>query len=473
MVRMLAAVLAISFTNLSIAQVPEIEWTKAIGGKGNERANGIATDENGNLIVVGRFQSKTLTTDEITLVKNGKDPDDAADAFILKLDSKGKALWALSAGGFGDDHGLSCTSDKEGNIYVTGYFECETLSFGKVSVRNSNFTFGRDSVKYNCDLWLAKFSPEGKCLWMKSAGGEGANGQYGSIALDLQNNVLVSGIAGSLMDFGGGVQLRSEKGGAYVAKYSNDGRLLWAKGSANVQFQGIDTDKESNVYAGGFFEGSVSFDEALVSSNGKTDACLVKYSPAGKVLWVKNFGGDGGEIASCETDNSGNAYLAGLFFSKTIVAGTDTLKNKGMINHFIAKFNQNGNLLWMKSAGGNNGEGPAAATREFHIDQKGNAYCTGSNWSEFTFAGKTIKPVAGSEDILLLRYDKDGNETWGADYGGSGRNAGRGITSDQKGNVFLTGSFDDSQLNIGNQMLFNSGPSDVFIVKYKVRKNQE
>jgi hypothetical protein len=466
MLRMLATVLAIGIANLAIAQVPEIEWTKAIGGKGNERANGISTDDHGNLLVVGRFQSKNLISDGITLVKNAKDPDDAADVFILKLNPKGKTIWAVSAGGFGDDHALSCITDQKGNVYAAGYFESETLSFGKVSVKNSNFTFGRDSVKYNCDLWLAKFSPEGKCIWMKSAGGEGANGQYGSVALDQQNNVLVSGIAGSIMNFGGGVQLRSEKGGAYVAKYSNDGQLLWAKGSANVQFQGIDTDWENNVYAGGFFEGNVSFDEAALSPIGKTDACLVKYNSAGKVLWAKNFGGDGGEIASCETDNSGNAYLAGLFFSKTIVVGTDTLKNKGMINHFIAKFNPNGNLLWMKSAGGNNGEGPAAATREFHIDQMGNAYCTGSNWSEFTFAGKTIKPVAGSEDVLLLKYDKDGKEIWGADYGGLGRNAGRGITTDQNESIFLTGSFDESQLKIENQMLTNSGQSDIFIVKY-------
>lgn len=466
----LTVLLSIGIAVAANAQAPEIEWTKTIGGIGNERANSVATDEQGNLLVVGRFQSKILASDGITLVKNAKDPEDAADVFILKLDARGKTIWALSAGGFGDDHALSCVADPKGNVYVAGYFECETFSFGKIAVKNSNFTFGRDSVKYNCDLWLAKFSPEGKCIWMKSAGGEGASGQYGSIALDHQNNILISGIAGSIMNFGGGVQLRSEKGGAYVAKYSNDGRLLWAKGSENVQFQGLDSDKENNVYAGGFFEGNVSFDEAALSPKGKTDACLVKYSPTGKVLWAKNFGGEGGEIASCETDLSGNVYLAGLFFSKTIVVGDDTLKNMGTINHFISKFNKDGNLLWMKSAGGNNGEGPAAATREFHIDQKGNAFCTGSNWSEFTFAGRKIKPVAGSEDIMILKYDKDGNEIWGADYGGSGRNAGRGITSDQKGNVFLTGSFDESRLKIENQTLTNSGQSDVFILKFSERK---
>lgn len=461
---------AILMRSVSLGQVPKIAWAKAIGGPGNERANTVVADIHGNLIVAGRFQSKEITLDQVSLTKNPADPNEAADIFILKLDNKGKALWGLAAGDYGDDHALSCATDSRGFIYAAGYFECETLKFGSVSVRNSNFVAGKDSVKYNCDLWLAKFSPDGKCIWMKSAGGEGANGQYGSIAIDEQNNVIVSGIAGSIMDFGNGVKLTSEKGGAYVAKYTNDGQLLWAKGSEKTQFQGLATDNESNIYAGGFFEGKVTFGQTELNPNGKTDACIVKYSPDGNILWAKNFGGEDGEIASCATDASGHVYLSGLYFSKTIITGKDTLKNKGVINHFIAKFDRAGNYLWAKSAGGNNGDRPATATREFFIDKDGSAYCTGSNWSEFGFAGKTIKTVSGSEDILLLKYDKDGKEVWGADYGGSGRNAGRGIAGDNYGNIYLTGSFDEKLLKLDDYTLSNKGDSDILLVKYSSQK---
>ena len=86
------------------AQTPKIEWSKSIGGIGNERANGITTDVNGNIVVIGRFQSPTLKIDKLTLTKTIRDNEDVADVFILKLDKKGKALWAISAGDFGDDH---------------------------------------------------------------------------------------------------------------------------------------------------------------------------------------------------------------------------------------------------------------------------------------------------------------------------------------------------------------------------------
>jgi hypothetical protein len=65
-----------------------------------------------------------------------------------------------------------------------------------------------------------------------------------------------------------------------------------------------------------------------------------------------------------------------------------------------------------------------------------------------------------------LKYDNEGKELWGVDYGGKGRNAGRGITTTENGNIFLTGSFDEKQLKIGNQVLTNVGDSDIFIVKF-------
>lgn len=465
----LLAILATCITVFVQAQKPIVEWTKSIGGTGNDRANSITADTKGNIIVVGRFQSPTIVIDKITLTKNTADKADVSDIFILKLDKKGKAIWAITAGNYGDDHALSCITDKEGNVYVVGWFESETLKFENIILKNNNFILGRDSVRYNSDMWVAKFSPNGKCIWARNAGGLDGNGQYSTITLDKQNNVIISGIGGSEMNFGNGTKLTNEKGGMFVAKYSNDGQLLWTKmPDGKGEAQGVCTDGAGNIFIAGYFNSTISFDAVtLVSFSEKTpDAFVAKYSPSGQALWAKRFGGDNTEIASCETDPSGNVFLAGLFFSKTIATGTDTLRNNGLVNHFIVKYDNTGLLLWAKSAGGNNGNAPGTATREFMVDKKGNAFCTGSNWSEFTFAGKKVKPIANSEDIMLLKYDKDGNEVWGMDYGGAGRNTGRGVFADEKGNIFLTGSFDDKQLKIEGFTLSNQGDSDIFIIKF-------
>jgi hypothetical protein len=81
-----------------------------------------------------------------------------------------------------------------------------------------------------------------------------------------------------------------------------------------------------------------------------------------------------------------------------------------------------------------------------------------------------LKPVNKSEDIFLLKYDKNGNEIWGVDYGGTGRNAGRGITTDKNGSIFLTGSFDEKILKIEDHSITNIGDSDIFVVKFREDK---
>lgn len=456
----LLSLAALFITAFAHAQTPKVEWAKSIGGTGNERANSITTDKAGNIILVGRFQSPSIQLDKLTLTKNTEDPAEVADIFVLKLDPYGNALWALSAGGKGDDHATSCVTDEAGNIYVVGWFESKTLQFGDITLTNK--------TEKGSDMYVAKFSPAGSCMWANNAGGEGGNGDYSTITLDNAQNVVISGIAGLVMDFGGGQKFTHEKGGMYVAKYTNTGQLLWAKSpQGRGEAQGVGTDPDGNIFIGGFFVPTISFDELVLHSKTQThgDAFVAKYSPEGKIMWARNFGGDEDEIASCETDPYGNVYLAGLFFSKSIPTKDKSLTNNGLINAFIAKYDKAGELLWTKAAGGNNGEAPATAFREFHVDERGNAFCTGSNWSAFTFAGKPIKTVAGSEDILLLKYDQDGNELWGLDYGGSGRNAGRGITTDKNGNIFLTGSFDEAQLRMDTHTLTNAGDADIFVVK--------
>jgi hypothetical protein len=228
-------------TTFTYSQTPKVEWAKAIGGTGNERANSVETDITGNIILVGRFQSPAIKIDNITLVKNSADNVDVADIFIIKLDRNGKALWAVTAGEKGDDHATSCITDAKGNIYVVGFFESKVLKFGNVTLTKI--------TEKGSDMYLAKFSPQGECIWAKNAGGEGDSGDYSSVTLDKDDNVIISGISGVVIDFGDGIKFNNEKSGMYVAKYRNDGQLLWAKSPVGKgEAQGVGTDKDGNVF---------------------------------------------------------------------------------------------------------------------------------------------------------------------------------------------------------------------------------
>jgi hypothetical protein len=159
---------AFFITTLINAQTPKIQWAKSIGGTGNERANSILTDTKGNMVLVGRFQSPSIDLGKHTLTKNKEDNADVADIFIIKLDKIGNPIWSIGAGGKGDDHAVSCTADRNDNIYVVGWFESKILKFGNVALNNK--------TEKGSDMFVAKFSPKGDCIWAKNAGGEGGNG---------------------------------------------------------------------------------------------------------------------------------------------------------------------------------------------------------------------------------------------------------------------------------------------------------
>ncbi len=117
------------------------------------------------------------------------------DVLVAKFNSDGSCLWAVNAGGTGDDEALSVTVDKAGSIYVTGYFT-GSASFGAFTLGDPNV----DTVCKNVDprrlcsmeMFVAKLSGNGQWLWAKAV--TGISSDVGrSIAVGASNDVYVTG----------------------------------------------------------------------------------------------------------------------------------------------------------------------------------------------------------------------------------------------------------------------------------------
>jgi hypothetical protein len=69
--------------------------------------------------------------------------------------------------------------------------------------------------------------------------------------------------------------------------------------------------------------------------------------------WAKSAGGINSEIGrSIAKDAYGNVYVAGTFTSPTITFNTTTLTRISYGEDiFVVKYDNNGNLLWAKTAG--------------------------------------------------------------------------------------------------------------------------
>jgi hypothetical protein len=108
---------------------------------------------------------------------------------------------------------------------------------------------------------------------------------------------------------------------AFSAAQAQSYSLQWAKHYGTPNGEGIylvATDQWSNVFAAGFFTGTLDFDPGpgtfCVTSQGQIETFITKFDAAGNFLWAGTIPGNASPYDIC-TDGSGNVLLCGTFQS--------------------------------------------------------------------------------------------------------------------------------------------------------------
>jgi len=338
-------------------------------------------------------------------------------------------LWAKSAStGSGtcsncDNIAMSVAVDASGNTYMAGYFQSDTIIFGSTILMNTTTATA---------IFLAKYDANGNIIWAKSAEGTYASGgnQANSVAVDASGN-------------------------AYVAGY--------------------------------FYGTTISFGSVILTNNdnsGGQNMFLAKYDTNGNVIWAKTTGGtDSDGAGSVALDTLGNAYVAGWFsnsntlINPTIITfGSTTFTNSDTSDFtdiFLAKYDANGNMLWVKSASGIGNDDATSVA----VDVLGNIYVGGMfEGNIITFGSTTLTndDANVSYDFFLAKYDFNGNVIWAksADVDYSGNNAGLySIALDALGNAYVAGGFQCPNITLGSTTLTNTGNENMFLAKYDTNGN--
>ena len=177
--------------------------------------------------------------------------------------------------------------------------------------------------------YLAKYDENGNLLWVKTLAYSDASIHSYSIGIDANANVYVSGsYSGTYAAFGTDTLTG---GGQYLVKYDSTGNVIYAVPSAAGKMA-VSPNGEifiaGNSYMFAFLAGPVTLWNYGPSTY--YDGYLVKYNSLGTFDWVQHIGGyQDDEIFGIAADEFGNCYISGFFSSYAPTFGGAYLINNG------------------------------------------------------------------------------------------------------------------------------------------------
>ena len=376
--------------------------------------------------------------------------------------------WAQRFGDNNNENGNSLALDANGNIYLCGNFASPSISFGNISLTNSNIAGGV------YDAFVAKFSNNGTPIWAFKIGGSGNDGAN-SIDVDAQGNCYVIGNFQSTSINIGGNTFTNPGGSTnlYVAKISPAGVYNWSirgNGTGNSGM-GIAVDSVGNSFITGDFSNQFQLGSLALGGLSEGDGFVGKINNSGTPVWLKKFGGISGADygRSVCTDGNGNSFVTGYFQCDYLNIGSLSIPNSdlnsGSLDMFLAKFDSSGNALWAIPAGETNANDYGINVQ---CDANGNVYATGYFYSDNITFQSTNLPNIGSNttDVFVVKYSSAGSLQWAKSAGGTGNDFGMGVSADAAGNTYLIGAYENQTFNIGTFSLPNSGLADIFVAQY-------
>lgn len=97
-------------------------------------------------------------------------------------------------------------------------------------------------------------------------------------------------------------------------------------------------------------------------------------------------------------------------------------------------------------------------------DSRGNIYVTGT-YQDSTLLGSTKLTSTGGQDMYIAKYNAGGSLQWAKTLGGVGDDSAMALAVDANGDLVITGSFQNT-MTLGTKALTSAGVEDVFVAKY-------
>jgi hypothetical protein len=445
-----------------------------IGSSASDQAYKNVVDMQGNIYLTGSISGVAdfdpgLPTHE--LINFGE-----TDAFLAKFDQNLQLLFAFSIGGISTDYGISLQIDSDNNIYIAGVFQ------GIVDFDPSEGDHFLQS-NGDWDAFIAKYDSLGNLLVAFNIGGAGAEIAKIVLDHDNNIILAGTFQETVDFDIGNGVHEITAVSFSeiFIAKYTPTLDLTFVKSigaqDLDLSLGDIAINLTNEIVITGGFYSILDFDPgdgtAFLSSSGYDDSYLARYSPSGDLISAQKIGGLGSESAyGIGVDELNNIYIIGNFTdSVDFNPGMNdfVMTPLGLGDMFLVKFNNAGEFINALSLGSVNGWNTAY---QILIAPEGRIFLAGSFESTIDFdpgPAEALKTSNGASDIFLAHYDTDFNYVDAVTIGDSEYDYGYSCAVSPEGDVYITGSFSlaaDFDPGEEEAILSSTGYEDIFLAKY-------
>ncbi|WP_156338534.1 PQQ-binding-like beta-propeller repeat protein [Chondromyces crocatus] len=430
----------------------DVVWALRAGGDGPQTAHAIATDADGNTVVVASFRG-AFTLAGTTYQNQGD-----LDAAVIKIDPDGTVRWVLPIGPARSQIVRAVSIDAHGDIYIAGDFE-HTLTFPSPGQGAPPVSLVSTSAS-DVDLFVAKLDPQGKLLWAHDYGDADEQRAFG-LTVGAQGDVLVTGAMAGKIDFGGTVFTSAGGRDLFVASWSADGEPGWFKRFGTLHHQeGTDLALGASLLVTGGATGAFPFGDSVISTGNSADVLALALDPqSGTPRWGVSFGHPGDTQhqvgLGIALDPIGHPLLTGTF-TDALHQG-DTLLHGGTTSGFVAKLSPTGQPLWSRAFGSTTSQGNAIAS-----DRHGNVLLAGHFAGSADLDDPPLHATQPGPDLLVAKLDPEGRLLWSRHLGNGSPQAGTAITTDASDAILLAGQARGT-LDLGPQLL-NAGPHPTLFV---------
>ncbi|HMQ50394.1 MAG TPA: hypothetical protein PKA00_23625 [Saprospiraceae bacterium] len=273
------------------------------------------------------------------------------------------------------------------------------------------------------DAFLSVFSANGEVLWTWS-GGATENDEVTHVAIAANGDFLAFGsfwfelpIADTLLLAAPGTKA------LFLARFAGDGNLLWAQSMTGIGLKGsagLALDANNQIWIGGHFEQNLAIGEQTLDSgqsDGSTHLFLALLADTGTPIWTRQAGGtDDTRMTALTLSSQGDAILGGFFNGVTQIGAETFTANTSDRDAFLARYDQDGQVLWAKKAGGVFDDDLTA----LWSDGNGHFYAGGQLVGVMTLSEQlSIQSSNGNGDFFLLKYLEDGTPQAARALGGT------------------------------------------------------